>query len=142
MRMMKKAHLTRFSISLEKALLEAFDRQVRGERCPTRSKAIGDLIRQSLVRKAWSGNAEAVGAIILVYDAHRRDLVNRLNAIQHDHHELIIASQHAHLDHDACLEILAVRGKPSALVALERKLRGAKGVKHGALAVAASGGHI
>ena len=133
--------LTRFSVSLEKTLVQAFDRQLRAERCPTRSKAVGDLIRHSLVRKAWKGNADAVGAIILVYDAHRRDLVNRLNAIQHEHHELIIASQHVHLDHDACLEIVAVRGKPAALVELERKLRAAKGVKHGALAVAASGGH-
>ncbi|MBU4199500.1 MAG: nickel-responsive transcriptional regulator NikR [Verrucomicrobia bacterium] len=132
--------LTRLSISLEKALLEAFDRQLRMERCPTRSKAVGDLIRQGLVRKAWKGNAKTVGAIILVYDAHRRDLVNRLNAIQHDHHELIIASQHVHLDHDACLEIVAVRGKPTDLVRLEQKLRAVKGVKHGALAVAASGG--
>lgn len=132
--------LTRFSVSLEKTLVQAFDRQLRMERCPTRSKAIGDLIRRSLVRKAWKGNANAVGAIILVYDAHRRDLVNRLNAIQHEHHALIIASQHVHLDHNACLEIVAVRGKPSALVKLERKLRAAKGVKHGALAVAGSGG--
>lgn len=133
------SRLTRLSVSLDQALVQAFDRQVRGERCPTRSKAIGDLIRNSLVRKAWSGNASAVGAIILVYDAHRRDLVNRLNAIQHEHHALIIASQHVHLDHDACLEILAVRGKPSVLIELERKLRAAKGVQHGALAVAASG---
>lgn len=133
------ALLTRFSVSLEKTLLQAFDRQLRMERCPTRSKAIGDLIRQSLVRKAWKENADAVGAIILVYDAHRRDLTNRLNALQHDHHRLIIATQHAHLGHDNCLEILAVRGKPSDLVMLEQKLRAAKGVKHGALAVAASG---
>lgn len=133
------ASLTRLSVSLDRALVQAFDRQVRGERYPTRSKAVGDLIRQGLVRKAWKGNARAVGAIILVYDAHRRDLVNRLNAIQHDHHELIIATQHVHLDHDACLEIVAVRGKPSELVELERTLRAAKGVKHGALAIAASG---
>ena len=135
------AKLTRLSVSLDQALVQAFDQQVRGECCPTRSKAIGDLIRHSLARKAWKGNANAVGAIILVYDAHRRDLVNRLNAIQHEHHALIIASQHVHLDHNACLEIVAVRGKPSALVELERKLRAAKGVKHGALAVAGSGGY-
>ncbi|NLB59973.1 MAG: nickel-responsive transcriptional regulator NikR [Lentisphaerae bacterium] len=131
--------LTRFSVSLEKALLEAFDRQARAERYPTRSKAISDLIRQHLMRKAWRGSADAVGAIVLVYDAHRRDLSNRLNAIQHDHHKLIIATQHVHLDHEHCLEILAVRGRPRDLEALEQALRAVKGVKHGALTVAASG---
>jgi CopG family nickel-responsive transcriptional regulator len=135
----QKMALTRFSISLEKELLQAFDRQVRTEQAPTRSKAVGDLIRRSLLRQAWRGNAATVGAIILVYDSHRRDLTNRLNAIQHDHHALIIAGQHVHLDHATCLEILAVRGKPADLVALERQLRAVKGVKHGALAVAAAG---
>lgn len=131
--------LTRFSMSLEKALLEAFDRQVRAEQYPTRSKAIGDLIRDSLVRKAWVGNTAVVGAIILVYDPHKRDLTAQLNAIQHAYHGLIIATQHVHLDHDHCLEILAVRGKPAELETLEQKLRTTKGVKHGGLAIAASG---
>lgn len=130
------AGLTRFSVSLDKTLVDAFDRLIKSEHYPTRSKAVGDLIRKSLVRKEWQSNREVVGAIILVYDPHRRDLTNRLNAIQHDYHRLVIATQHVHLDHDACLEILAVRGKPADLAALERKLRTAKGVKHGALAVA------
>ena len=130
--------LRRFSISLDKALMEAFDGQVRSEQYPTRSKAIGDLIRHSLTRKALKGNADAVGAIILVYDPHRQGLTNKLNSIQHDFHHLVISTQHVHLDHDSCLEILAVHGKPATLEALERKLRTAKGVKHGALAIAAA----
>lgn len=128
--------LTRFSVSLDKSLVDAFDHLIKSEHYPTRSKAVGDLIRRSLVRKEWQSDKEVVGAIILVYDPYRRNLINRLNAIQHAHHRLVIATQHVHLHHDACLEILAVHGKPAELAALERKLRTAKGVKHGALAVA------
>ena len=45
------------------------------------------------------------------YDHHKRDLVNKLMDIQHDFQKLVISSQHIHIDHHNCLEILAVRGK-------------------------------
>jgi len=42
--------LTRISISLENALLDAFDRHIDGKGYATRSEAIRDLIRDRLVR--------------------------------------------------------------------------------------------
>ena len=41
--------IMRFSVSLENDLVDEFDRKIKAERCPTRSKAVGDLIRASLV---------------------------------------------------------------------------------------------
>ena len=133
------AELTRFSVSVEKDVLEQFERQIRNQQYPTRSKAIADLIRESLVEKEWAGGDEIAGAVILVYDHHKRDLTNKLTHIQHDFHHLIISTQHMHLDHDNCLEIVAVKGKPGEVQDLAERLRAAKGVKHGSLAMATTG---
>lgn len=131
--------VTRFSISLSSELLRRFDAKIRGEHCPTRSKAVGDLIRQSLVEAEWRHGNEVAGAIVLVYDHHKPDLVRKLTDAQHDCHEAIISTQHIHLDHDNCLEIVAVRGRPRAIAALIRRLKAVKGLKHVALAAGTTG---
>ena len=133
------SQLSRFSVSVEKGLLDKFDAQLKAQQYPTRSKAVADLIRQSLVRREWEKGAEIVGAIILVFDHHRRDLSRRLTGIQHDHYKLIVSSQHVHLDHDNCLEIIVVRGKPAEVEKLSNKLKSAKGVKYASLAAASTG---
>ncbi len=133
------SELTRFSVSLEKELLAKFDRQISSDQYPTRSKAIGDLIRNSLIRKQWTEGKKVAGAIILVYDHHKKDLTNKLTHVQHDFHHLIISTQHIHLDHDNCLEIVVVKGKPRDVQALAGRLKTTKGVKHGSLAMATTG---
>ena len=107
--------LVRFSVSLDQALVEKFDRKIRDERCPTRSKAVGDLIRRTFVEEEWLRGEEVAGAIVLVYDHHKPDLLHKLTDAQHASHNVIISTQHIHLDHDNCLEIVAVRGKPRAI---------------------------
>lgn len=131
--------LTRFSVSLKKELLEKFDRQVMSDGYPTRSKAVADLVRQSLVKHEWKGGKEVAGAVIMVYNHHKRDLSNKLTHIQHDFLHLIISTQHIHLDHDNCLEIVVVRGKPRAIETFTRKIKGTKGVKYTTLATASTG---
>ncbi len=131
--------LSRFSVSLDKALLGRFDRQIGKQGYPTRSKAIADLIRESLVLEEWKSGKEVAAAIVLVYDHHKRDLANRLTHVQHDYHHLIVSSQHVHLDHNNCLEIVVARGKPRDIEALSRKLKTTKGVKYCSLAAASTG---
>ena len=131
--------LVRFSVSLDRALVDRFDRKIKADRCPTRSKAVGDLMRAALVRAEWQEGEEVAGAIVLVYDHHKRDLVRKLTDVQHDGHEAIISTQHIHLDHDNCLEIVAVRGKASRIDAIARRLRAVKGLKHVSLAAGTTG---
>jgi len=131
--------LTRFSISLEKALLEKFDLQLKQDGCPTRSKGVADLVRESLVKHEWKGGREVAGAVLMVYDHHKRDLSNKLTNVQHDFHHLIISSQHIHLDHDNCLEMVVVRGKPRDVEVFYGKMKGTKGVKYANLAIASTG---
>ena len=131
--------LTRFSVSVKEELLAKFDRQIKSEQYPTRSKAIADLIRKNLIKKEWTGSKEVAGAIILVYDHHKKDVTNRLTHVQHDFHHLVISSQHVHLDHNNCLEIVIVKGKPNEVAKLADKLKATKGVKHGSLTMSTTG---
>jgi len=131
--------LTRFSVSLDSGLVSRFDARIRADQCPTRSKAVGDLIRASLVQAEWNKGEEVAGAIVLVYDHHKRDIVRRLTDVQHDCHDAIISTQHIHLDHDNCLEIVAVRGNPASVDAILKRLKAVKGLKHVSLAAGTTG---
>ena len=131
--------LTRFSISLDEKLVRQFDARIKADLCPTRSKAVGDLIRSSLVRTEWRAGDEVVGAIVLVYDHHKREIVNTLTNVQHDCHDAIVSTQHIHLDHDNCMEIVAVRGKPLEIDTIVKRLKAVKGLKHVSLAAGTTG---
>ncbi len=135
-------NLVRFSVSLEEALLAKFDKDIKKDNYPTRSKAIKDLIREKLVKKEWVKGKNIMGAIILVYDHHKRELANKLTDIQHDFHDAVISSQHVHLDHDNCLEVVIVKGKPKEVEELARKLKTTKGIKYCSLNMATTGKEI
>ena len=134
--------LTRFSVSLDEELVRQFDAKIKEDRCPTRSKAVGDMIRAGLVQTEWNAGDEVAGAITLVYDHHERGILQRLTALQHDCHDAILSTQHIHLDHDNCLEIVAVRGPADEIGAIVRSLKAVKGLKHVSLAVGTTGTHL
>jgi CopG family nickel-responsive transcriptional regulator len=134
--------LRRISITIDSKLLTRFDKQVGLQGYQTRSKAIADLIAESLVKKAWAENREVAGAITLVYNHHRRELLSTLTKVQHDFHQLIVSSQHIHLDHDNCFEIVVVKGKPREVEKLAQRLKSTKGVKHSSLVKATTGREI
>ena len=136
------AKLKRFSISLDEKLVEKFDKHIKEENYPTRSKAIGDLIRESFVRKEWIEGKEVAGAITLFYNHHKRGLVNKLTNIQHNFHDLIISSQHIHLDEDNCLEIVVVKGNSKDIKKLSDRLKSTKGVMHSSLTMSTTGKEI
>ncbi len=85
--------IVRFGVSLEKELLEKFDRLIIKKSYPNRSEAIRDLIREELVKREWVEGKEVAGSITLVFDHHKRELMNILTDIQHDFYQLIISSQ-------------------------------------------------
>jgi len=133
------SEIIRFGVSLEQKLLERFDRLIRKKNYTNRSEAIRDLIRQELVRKDWEEGGEVAGAITYVYDHHKRDLLNMIVDLQHDNQKVIISTQHVHLDHDNCLEIVAVRGRSRDVQKLTDQIKAVKGVRHAAFNVAGLG---
>jgi CopG family nickel-responsive transcriptional regulator len=131
--------LVRFGVSLGRDLLDRFDAFIAERGYASRSEALRDLIRASLVEEEWRKGGEVTGAITLVYDRRKKDLVNRLTDLQHDAHNLIISTQHIHLDHNHCLEIIAVRGRASEARRLADSLRSVKGVLQGTVNMASTG---
>ncbi len=131
--------IIRFGISLEKALLANFDNLIKRRKYTNRSEAIRDLIRQELLKKELEEDREVAGAITFIYDHHQRDLLNKIIDVQHDHQDIIQSSQHIHLDHHNCLEIVAVKGKYGKVSKLADTLKALKGVKHGSLSMSGTG---
>lgn len=125
------AGLMRFGVSLEHELLDAFDEICHARGYASRSEAIRDLIRATLAEASWGQNGQGSGSLTLIYDHHKHDLARRLIAIQHDHHELIVATMHVHLDHANCLETLALKGDAKAVANLAQRLVSCRGVKYG-----------
>lgn len=130
--------LARFGVSLEEDLLKALDGFVIENRLPNRSQAIRHLVERNLVEKKWQCNQIVAGAIVFLYDHHKGDITTKSNDIQHEYYDVILSSQHFHLNHDNCLEIVAVRGTSKRLTELSDKLIGIKGIIHGKLVMSRS----
>lgn len=133
---MKKSNTSqviRFGVSLEEDILSSLDDLVKTHQFPNRSQALRYLIKNSVVSEKWNGNKIVAGAIVIVYDHHKRELNNNLMHVQHDFHDLILSTQHVHIAHDLCLETIAVKGKAQQLAKLADKIIGTKGIKHGKL---------
>ncbi|HOK06250.1 MAG TPA: nickel-responsive transcriptional regulator NikR [Syntrophales bacterium] len=129
------SEIIRFGVSLEKDLLQRFDRLIREKRYTSRSEAIRDLIRQEMIKKEWEEGGQVAGAITFIYDHHKRNLLNRIMDLQHDYNKIIVSTQHIHLDHNNCLEVVAVRGTAGEVLELADALKALKGVRHGTLSM-------
>ncbi len=126
--------LTRFGVSIAADLIKKFDHYISRAGYRTRSEAIRDLIRARLVDEgAQDADALATGVLSLVYDHHRRELEDHLTDLQHDHHELIIATTHVHLDHHNCLEVVLLKGTVGKIRDIGAALASFKGVKFSSL---------
>ena len=140
MRNITKDSVVRFSVSLSRRLARELDQMTAEKGYDNRSLAISDMIRAHLIEhRQQQGTGEIAGSITLVYDHHRHHLQDLLTDLQHEHREVIISALHCHLDHDNCLEVLAVRGKASEIKKLADELIAAKGVKHGKLTITSTG---
>ncbi len=136
------AEITRFSISIEQELAARLDRLTREKGYTNRSEFVRDLVRDALVEEEWERNEVALGTITLVYEHNRRQLSDKLTGLQHDHHHLILATTHVHLDHDLCAEAIIVKGRAAKIRELSDLLRKQGGVLHGGLTMSSIGKEI
>ena len=136
--------LARFSVAMDEDLLARFDDLVaRRGSAVNRSEAVRDLVRDALVDAEWEdSDEEIVGTITMVFDHHASDLSDKLDSLQHAHHERIVSSIHVHLDAHNCLEVIVVRGTSGQVRAIAEGLLGTKGVKHGKLVSTTTGRHL
>jgi CopG family nickel-responsive transcriptional regulator len=133
--------LARFGVAMDEELLASFDRLVeRRGTGANRSEAVRDLVRDALVDAEWERSAEEIIATVtMVFDHGTSDLSEKLDALQHAHHDKIVSAMHVHLDAHNCLEVLVVRGRAADVRAIADTLLGTKGVKHGGVVPTTTG---
>ena len=135
-----KEQVARYTVSMNKQLLNKFDKHIINKGYENRSEAIRDLIRSSLVEEEWvEDNEKVASTVTLVYDHHTLDLSKRLMSLQHHHSDIIVTTTHVHLDNHNCLEVIILRGKCKDVRKLSEQLVAVKGIKHGKIAFTTEG---
>lgn len=140
------ADLERFTVSLDADLAAAFDELIAARGYRNRSEAVRDLLRAALEssRQQATPDGHCVANLSYVYNHHERDLAERLTTLQHGQHDLTVATLHAHLDHENCLESVILRGSTAAVRSFSDAMIAESGVRHGQLnliAVELDAGH-
>lgn len=124
--------VVRTAISLEPELLEALDRWVGRRSSASRSEAVRSLIRHELAHHALSDpDADALGAVTLLYRHDTPRVLERLMAAEHRWGEHVRSTTHIHLEGDACAEVVVLLGRRKEVEAAAEDLRGVKGVLGG-----------
>ncbi|WP_126444820.1 nickel-responsive transcriptional regulator NikR [Sulfuricystis multivorans] len=124
--------MERITISLDETLAREFDALIARRGYRNRSEAIRDLLREQLeAARQGVETGHCVANLSYVYNHHARDLAERLTGLQHAHHDLTVATMHAHLDHDNCLESVILRGPTASVRAFADRLIAERGVRHG-----------
>ncbi len=126
--------MQRVTISLDETLAEAFDLVVAEQAYGSRSEAVRDLVRKAIsTRRDQASEGDCVANLSYVYNHTVRSLAQRLTAISHAHHDLVVATFHIHLDHDHCLETTMLKGATVRVRALADAIRAERGVRFGEL---------
>jgi CopG family nickel-responsive transcriptional regulator len=130
----RKGGVSRVTVSLPNALMRTLDRLQSERHYSNRSEFVRDLLRAELVKEEWEEQAgETVGVLVLVYDHDTRALADKLTDIQHEHHGIITAALHVHLDAHTCLEVIPLRGAVKEIRRVADRLLSIKGVRYGQL---------
>ncbi len=127
--------VTRFGISIEQPLLEALDEYVKENFFTNRSQAIRQLISKNIVEKKWQCNNQVAGAITLLYDPKKREILNLIASELEKFHSEVLSSQRFMLEPDKWLEVVTVKGSASRLTELSDILISIKGLHHGKLSM-------
>ena len=127
--------MQRVTITLDEELMTELDQIIAARGYQNRSEAIRDLARSGIRQAAETlgKTRDCVAALVYVYDHNARQLSKRLADTFHDHHELSLASMHAHLDQESCMEVTILRGKTDRVQHFAEHVIAERGVRHGRL---------
>jgi CopG family transcriptional regulator, nickel-responsive regulator len=132
----------RFGASIERGLLSRFDAHLERQGYNSRSAAIADLMRDTLSQAVTAEDPRhpAIGSLTLFYNHGRKDLADRLSALGHEHHEIILTTLHFHLDADRCMEVVALKGTVGELRHFADHVQAMRGVLQSKLVLTADEG--
>lgn len=127
--------MERLTISLPAQLAADFDQWIEKRGYTNRSEAVRDLVRGTLASDLVTTlpDLPSVASLAYVYDHHDQTVSGRLAKAQHQHHGLVVATVHAHLDHERCLEVSILRGPAAELGELANAITALKGIRNGRL---------
>ena len=126
--------VVRFGVSIEPELMDKFDAAIRSHSYTNRSEAVRDLARNWLAEVDQDRcEGVVVASLMIIFDHHQYGLSSKLNEVQHEDHDLVVASTHVHLDHDNCLETIVMKGPADRIRKLADKVISTRGVRNGKL---------
>ena len=125
--------VSRFGVSLDEDLLNALDEYVEENRFSNRSQAIRHLIEKNLVEEKWKCDNIVAGAVVLVFNHEKSDILKKSSEIQFAYRDVVLSSQGFYLNEQNYLEIIAVKGPSKRLTEISDKLITIKGIQHGKL---------
>lgn len=125
--------MRRITISVDDSLAEQFEELIARYGYENRSEAFRDLLRSRLAQeqKVTPHASHCMASLSYVYNHHERELASRLAALYHDHHDLCVSSMQVFMDHDNCLETIALRGPYQQVSAFADRVIAQSGVRHG-----------
>jgi len=131
----RREPMQRITMAIDEPLAKEFDALIAKRGYTSRSEAMRDLLRREVEsnRLKDEGAGHCVASLSYVYNHNVRALGQRLTASQHEHHDLVIATLHVHLDHENCLETAVLQGPSSAVRRLADLTKAERGVRHVAL---------
>ncbi len=124
--------MERITMAIDEALAKEFDALIAKRGYASRSEAMRDLLRREIEanRVRYEAKSYCVASLSYVYNHHVRDLAERLTGAQHEHHDLVVATMHVHLDHEHCLETVALKGPTAAVRSFAQRIEAERGVRH------------
>ncbi len=124
--------MERFTVSLSDSLAAEFDQWLEAKGYSNRSEGFRDLLRKEIETERIKHNQAkfSIATFSYVYNHHERTLTERLTKLQHKAHDMVICSNHVHLDHDNCMECLYLKGPTQALLDFTNAISAEPGVRH------------
>lgn len=128
------SELTRTTLAIEQDLLKKFDLWMKSHGFTNRSQAMREMIRSAIVEEQWSNpKSKVIATLSLIFDHSSHTLAQEITSLQHEDHHAILCSQHVHLDHDLCLEVILMRGTAGQLRRICDTIIATRGVRAGKL---------
>lgn len=126
--------MERITITIDDDLLADVDALAAARGYTSRSEAIREMLRGAAKHEYLANGATTcVATLTYVYNHTLRNLPQRLADMQHEHHDLSIATTHVPFGHEDCLAVAVLRGSATAVQRHADTLTAQRGVRHASL---------
>jgi CopG family nickel-responsive transcriptional regulator len=132
-------NVARISISLPDVLQLELDAMVQERGYESRSKAISDMLRQSLIEhKRQTSEETLVGTITILYLNSTKGLQEKLADLQYQYLDEVISSLHVNLAEKKTMEVMLVQGSAKKVQKIADEMITLRGVVTGKLQLLAA----